>query len=261
MEPHVTEPTVAVAPEPVSEPPPPVVPATTTTRRVFTGPLLAWAVLIGVVAGVAAGYRVQQGRPEVPPPPLVAAAPNYPVAEPGVKIPELPAAEDTQARRQGDLRELLLPRPDGAKDWENPPTLTGWTSLEDLATGLTSGDGEYFRRLSEDGFRRAAERTWTDGDLDVDILIIQFLPGKAAAFEWHQEDVGRDDMSSKTVEPIPGTGTGRVTAWKTPQADSAYTAMATAVRGDLALTIWFASDKPIEIQRVKDLSARQAALL
>ncbi|HET6352843.1 hypothetical protein [Streptomyces sp.] len=79
--------------------------------------LLAVAAVIGISAGTAVGYKVLADRPATPlsalnQPGLAYRAEPLPEEE----VPEpLSAAEDRRVKSDGDLRKLLLAKPQGAR--------------------------------------------------------------------------------------------------------------------------------------------------
>ncbi|GAA2427834.1 hypothetical protein [Streptomyces macrosporus] len=85
---------------------------------------------------------MQADRAPTPLPPLSRAEPSYPKKPlPKDREPEpLTAEEDRRVRTDGDLRDLLLPAPEGAREDEGLPALDGgWVPVDDY-TGLYEED-------------------------------------------------------------------------------------------------------------------------
>ncbi|MFJ9816894.1 hypothetical protein ACIRU3_16770 [Streptomyces sp. NPDC101151] len=220
-------------------------------RRGRTTALIGAAALLGVVAGTCAGYVVQAGREPAKLPSL---------SQPVIKqakgdVEPLPAAQDRRLRTDGDLRKLLLKKPDGAREADWLPR-DGWM---DLATYADSYDnpGDKFSALVTDEFRRAAVTGWRAGSsYSAEIRLVQYRQDDSLAAvdashnlqDWAEAEPATDSWS------IPGTGDGR--AYVHNQS-SLYSAEAQAWRGDISMEIWVYSDKPIGKKAIMDLAERQ----
>ncbi|MEU4350074.1 hypothetical protein [Streptomyces sp. NPDC023838] len=210
--------------------------------------------MLGLVAGLCAGYIVQAGRAPTPLPPL-----SQPVvAQAKGKAPApLSAAQDRKARSDGDLRDMLLKRPAGASDAEYPAGHDGWLSMSEYAESFTRPAGA-FRQLVSEEFRRAAVADWREGSLGVRIRLIQFRDERAVASQdaldsaekWAGEESGHSTA-------VPGSGTGRVYTGGALDSGGHHRAEAFARRGSVLMELWLDSDEPIAAQKALDLAQRQ----
>ncbi|MFE3633209.1 hypothetical protein [Streptomyces sp. NPDC059168] len=226
-------------------------------RRGRTVRLAGAGALLGLVAGVCAGYLVQADREPTKLPPL-----SQPVIEQAEGETEpLPAAQDHKVRTDGDLRKLLLDKPRGARTASWVPQ-DGWLELAEYADFFKQ-PGEKFRALATDQFRRAAVTGWKTGTSTVDIRLVQYRQedSMAAADATHNLEEtagsGRTDSTS-----IPGTGDGTAYVHLRPIADFGvgrplYLAEAYAWRGDVAMEVWIHSSRPIAEREIKELARRQ----
>ncbi|MFJ2721997.1 hypothetical protein [Streptomyces sp. NPDC087437] len=224
-------------------------------RRGRTALLLATAAVLGLVAGTCTGCLIQADRKPTALPPL-----SQPVlAQAKGEGPEpLSAAQDRKVKTDGDLRELLIARPKGAKKPDFEPGKDGWLNMAEYADQLVDEDRE-FASLAEAEFRRAAGVAWTGhGTESVEVRLVQY----------HQEErlgasdrAGNWDTFDTDSWPIPGTGDGRVYISAEPETEPGYLPMykaqATAWRGDIAMEIWIYDTKPIPKSKIMDLAKRQ----
>lgn len=229
-------------------------------RRGRTTALVCTAAVLGLVAGVCAGYLVQADREPTELPSLA-----RPLAAPGKgEVPQrLPAAQDRRVRTDGDLRELLLEKPRDAEDLGWSEGEDGWMDLATYAETYQR-PGEQFDALLDDEFRRAAVGGWyVEGAYVVSIRLIQFrqeevlVAGEkvAGAKYWAAAQEDTDSW------PVPGTGDGRAYVHGLPTSEPGepplYTAEAHARRGDVAMEIWVNGDKRISKKTILDLAERQ----
>ncbi|MFF8845674.1 hypothetical protein ACF08N_23630 [Streptomyces sp. NPDC015127] len=241
----------------------PVTPGRGRRRRRRTVALIAAAAVLGVVAGTVTGYAVQYQREPTALPVL---------SQPGLRTPKpVPATADTTARSlnanrwvrtDGDLRELLLPKPKGATserkaDWHDLYSFSTWFEKE----------AAMFENLAEDGFRRCATVSWSvDGEVYVDIKLVQFREDEelnAAAFgeaqQWYLDD---DKWAGNEGEPIPGSPEGRTYIWDEPLREAGYEPLyqgrAVAWRGDIVMVVEYANNSgPVDEKDLKSLAKRQ----
>ncbi|MFE6624176.1 hypothetical protein ACFZBP_21580 [Streptomyces sp. NPDC008086] len=224
-----------------------------------TALLIAGAVVLGLVAGTCAGYLVQAERRPTKLPPL-----SQPVVERAEGVAEpLSAAEDRRVRTDGDLRELLLKRPKGARDPLIPAGSDGWLDLAGYADGYEE-PGEMFSDLVDDEFRRAAVASWRVGTThNVEIELAQFRQEEALAAGTHAETAyyWAEEKSDTRSWPIPGTGDGMAYVHDTPEQNAGYlpvySAEAHAWRGDIVMHVWVFDTKPISKEKIMDLAERQ----
>lgn len=232
----------------------------------FTGPLLSWAALLGVLAGAGIGYGIQASRPAEPLPPLFGEAPPIMYAAADVKPFVLPAEQDDKVRRDGDLRELLLPVPDAGTEYFGHHGEDNWLSLAEYVASIQEPESAV-SRLNGDNWRRTAARAWTlPGRVLVSITLHQFGNGAPSAGKWVDSDLDYDRESGRRVgqDPvIPGTGSGRLAVF--PRNDAAksapYSARASAWRGDIYMSVWFYSESPIDADQALETARQQAARL
>ncbi|WP_459737799.1 hypothetical protein [Streptomyces sp. E-15] len=228
-------------------------------RRRRLPALLTGAAVLGLIAGTCAGYLVQAGREPTALPPL--SQPR--LAEAAGPAPKpLSAARDRRVKVDGDLRRLLLKKPEGAREAVYRQGRDGWLNLTQLAESYNDPVGGYGAQLGDE-FRRAAVVDWReDGDRTVEIRLLQYrqqevLGAKDVAESgcyWAALDNDADSWA------IPGTGDGMAYAHRTPRTGSGasvYRAEAHAWRGDLAMQIWIYDTEPVPKKDILDLAKRQ----
>lgn len=257
----VTEPVVADERAASAEPAGPV--TRVPRRRGRTALLIAVAAVLGVVAGTATGYAVQYHRDPTPLPAL---------SQPEIRTPKpVPASADTTARAvsvnrwvktDGDLRQLLLPRPKGAKKEQD-------VELEDLYSFATwfEEESHMFEDLAVNDFRRAATVSWSKGGkVHVDISLVQFRETteiNAERFgEGQQAYLDEDDWAGNEGEPMPGSANGRTYVFDEPHREAGYEPLyqgrAVAWRGDIVMIIEYANNSgPVDEKDLKSLAKRQ----
>ncbi|MEU1464368.1 hypothetical protein ABZ467_27425 [Streptomyces sp. NPDC005727] len=220
-------------------------------RRGRAARLIGAGALLGLVAGVCAGYLVQADRE-----PTKLSSLSQPVIKQAKGEAEpLSAAQDRKVRTDGDLRKLLLAKPRGARDLDWLPR-DGWLDLAAYADGYTR-PGDKFRSLVTDQFRRAAVTGWkTDASYSVEIRLVQFRQedSMAASDTSHNLEDWAEKKPATESRAIPGTGDGR--AYVHDRAPS-YSAEAHAWRGDIAMEIWVYGTTPISGKTITDLAERQ----
>ncbi|MFF5407656.1 hypothetical protein ACFY8K_32925 [Streptomyces misionensis] len=236
-------------------------PAAPVRRRGRTAGLIAGAAAFGIVAGACAGYVVQAGRPPTGLPSL-----SQPVLRQGKgDVPLLTAAEDRQVKTDGDLRELLLPKPRGARD--DGTGDDGWMDLVEYAT-YSEHPGATFRYSLQSQFRRAAVTGWETGaTYAVEIRLVQYHQDQEAGAREHVKDqeawVGsKQDTGSW---PVPGAGDGMAYVHDRPRTRPGYLPMyeaeAYASRGDIVMEMWITDSKPVSKEKIMDLAKRQVGRL
>lgn len=115
---------------------------------------------------------------------------------PKLTLPALPSGSprpfapgNTPEIHHADLRDLLLPTPEGAKeDEELPSPKGGWVTIEDYTGLYGKEDGEELRqRLVDDAVRHIAARGWTMPDgTRTSVHLLRFNSGAAANY-FHAE--------------------------------------------------------------------------
>ncbi|MEU5740351.1 hypothetical protein ABZ784_20465 [Streptomyces tendae] len=241
---------------PVAEAPAP--PRSRPRRRGRTAALICAAAVLGLVAGTCTGYLVQAGRE-----PTRLPSPVQPLAAPGAgEVPKrLPAAQDRRVRTDGDLRELLLKKPRGARDPEWPEGNDGWMDLAAYAETFQRSS-EQFESLLADEFRRAAVGGWyVEGSYTVTIRLIQFRQEEVLVTAEANEGAQywADDVDGESW-PVEGTAGGRAYVHAPsgePEEGPTYTAEAHARRGDILVEIYVEGEKRISKKTILDLAERQ----
>jgi len=221
-----------------------------------TAVLTGIAAALGIVAGIGAGHLVPAGR-----------------ATPAAHAPDAPDTEadaetdsKTGSKAEGDLRELLLPRPAGAQDALFNAETDGWLTLPEFAELYKQPTGAFTRLLAEE-FRRAAVADWREGTYSVEIRLVQYRQEHAqgARESVATARIWSEDEAGTTSERLPGTADGRAYTHSEPVQESGavpvYSAEAFAWRGDVAMEIWVYDSEPIPINKITDLAKRQMGRL
>lgn len=216
-----------------------------------TGLLFSSAVVVGLLGGAGAGYAVQKHRAPTPLPPLDAAVPVAAAAAPAFKAD--PAVDDV-AKLDGDLRNLLIDKPSGAKDPDFEPGLS-WVSSYELAE-FARADDKDFVELGNAGFRRAAQRAWQVGGQTVEIDVIQFrTTAGAKSFE------GYEGVVDGTAD-VTGTSGHAYSSDAQTNLDGDHWGMASYVHGDVVVfTFIFDHAKAVNASDVAAIAGQQAAKL
>ncbi|MEU7049243.1 hypothetical protein [Streptomyces eurythermus] len=223
--------------------------------------LLAGAAVLGLVCGLCAGYLIQAGREPTELPPL--SQPRLEQAAAGASAP-LPAARDREARTDGDLRRLLLRKPDGARA-AGSVAVGGWVSLPALAQAYDDPAVAYDWLLDQE-FRRGTAVGWIEGGTRaVEIRLLQFRQEEVlGAKEQVQEGNLQNYFADADVWAIPGTGDGKAYTHRRPRSRdgvSVYRAEADAWRGDVYVSVRMYDTKPIPKKAIVDLAKRQVERL
>ncbi|MDH2409708.1 hypothetical protein [Streptomyces chitinivorans] len=236
-------------------------------RRGRTALLLACAALLGAVGGLAGGYTVQADRAPTPLPPLSQAKLSYPKKPlPEDEAPEpLTAEEDRRVRTDGDLRKLLLDRPEGAREPEPSLGTDGWLSPSAYAREFEN-PGYMFTYLTGGDLRRVASAGWQQGRYrTVVVSLAQFREEKnrfALEYAQGQQDyMSHEDHAGNDGTALKGSGNGRYYVFDEPRRESGYLPMhrarAIAQRGDIMMDIWIYDTKPIAKRDIRSLAERQ----
>lgn len=190
-----------------------------------TGLLFSSAVAVGLVGGVVSGFAIQHARPATPLPPIAHTLTSAVV--PLAAVTPDPKTDDG-AKLDGDLRDLLLAKPAGAKDDALIPA-RDWLTIGDLAEYFRKPDGE-FTALNAEHFRRAARAVWVAADgTRVEIDLVQFRSGDDAGTYFAAEGFAVD-ASSPTVA---GTGTGYLGWYDAKGRDGMFTGYGLVRHGDV----------------------------
>lgn len=242
-------------PEAVPEPPP-----YKPRRRGRTTALIAAALVLGVLAGGGAGYRIQQERKPTPLPPLT--GPVLAQAKgAGPDVPALPVAQDRDAVYDGDLLKLLLPTPKakGTKELDRR-----WLPLIEYADSFTK-PGVAFDNFAENDFRRAATAEWEDArDTFVTVNLAQFRDEATVYTGTHltaQESFSGDDPDYSDTVPVPGTVDAEVWGSAAPERKDGYLPLykgrGMARIGNIFVDVFVDSAHPVKARTVMSLIKRQ----
>ncbi|MFJ6988480.1 MULTISPECIES: hypothetical protein [unclassified Streptomyces] len=251
----------AETPGPQDQDPPPGEGATPARARPRgrTTLLIAAAAALGVLAGTCTGYLVQADREPTALPPL-----SQPTVEQSRGKPPRPlsATTDKQVRNDGDLRELLLKKPRGARDAEWMEGRSGWLDLADYAD-FYGQPGSAFGDLAAAEFRRGAITGWQTGAPGTRIVEIRLLQYRNQE-ELQARNAAEDAQVDSSLEDgtdswsIPGTSDGMAYVHRRSSGSAfPYNAEAFAWRGDIAMELWVYGTEPIGKKTVLDLAARQ----
>ncbi|MET8270364.1 hypothetical protein [Streptomyces sp. NPDC005096] len=262
----VAEPVVEPAPAPVAESGAPATPGKPRPRG-RTTLLIAAAAVLGIAGGTAVGYGVQADRAPTPLPALSQPNLAYPAkALPADKVPDpLPVSQDRQRKTEGDLRELLVSKPSGARNARFPFSTKGWRSLDAYVREFKSEDF-MFETLAEADVRRIAAANWLQGQYrGVGIRPVQFRSGAELGASDHANDQlaympYAKEGAGNAGDPIKGSGNGRYFLYKAvnkPGYLPVYQARAIAQRGDVMLDITIFDTAPISKKDIRTLAERQ----
>ncbi|MGW3826817.1 hypothetical protein ACWEAF_32080 [Streptomyces sp. NPDC005071] len=262
----VAEPVVEPAPAPVAESGAPATPGKPRPRG-RTTLLIAAAAVLGIAGGTAVGYGVQADRAPTPLPALSQPNLAYPAkALPADKVPDpLPVSQDRQRKTEGDLRELLVSKPSGARNARFPFSTKGWRSLDAYVREFKSEDF-MFETLAEADIRRIAAANWLQGQYrGVGIRLVQFRSGAELGASDHANDQlaympYAKEGAGNAGDPIKGSGNGRYFLYKAvnkPGYLPVYQARAIAQRGDVMLDITIFDTAPISKKDIRTLAERQ----
>ncbi|MFF2039558.1 hypothetical protein ACFVVX_03960 [Kitasatospora sp. NPDC058170] len=213
--------------------------------------LLTSALVLGTVLGGAVGYGIQAQRPPTPLPPLQVARPAYPaeVVDPAAAA----AAAPRPLAVDGDLRKLLITRPDGSEVWGDYPDTPSWVSVGDLAERDGKADVSFKDYLRE-GLRRAAGVSWKKGGVKYRVTLLQYGPDRAA-----EAMVRAKNFSLKPF--VEGVNGGyRVESSPDYWAESTeqyYYGYAVARRGTVVLEVEVYAPQAVQAEDLKDIAKRQ----
>ncbi|MFD3698462.1 hypothetical protein ACFWUZ_20320 [Streptomyces sp. NPDC058646] len=242
-------------PEPEPEP------AARRRGRAGTPLLIAAAVVLGVLAGTVTGYAVQYHRAPTPLPPL---------AQQTLVAPEPLAPDDTTThktinanrwhRSDGDLSELLLEAPAGAKRISAP----GYLGLAEYA-GLYERPDRAFTALQGDGFRRVVSTAWEQGDRYTEIQMTQFKGRGGAVGDMGDSLHSISDDAGNPGSEVAGLPPADAHVWVFSELtrEAGYEPMrearALVRRGDIVAEIFWVESRGAAISEndVIDLAKRQ----
>jgi len=221
----------------------------------------AAAVVLGVLAGGAAGYAAQDASAPTPLPALAVAQPKYPAVHLAVAPSALPASEDDMVRTDGDLTKLLVPAPAGATAVDPSGNIDFWLNIAQVAEGFDN-PGQEFANLSDAGFRRAAEANWEQGgDVFYEIRLVQYSHAEEASSLQYEQGIldftrtwtGSQGVALPTTDDdLAFAGTKSHTSGNTY-----YEGRALGVHGDIAVEIFVQSPGPVSTRTVETVLQNQ----
>ncbi|MFF5976677.1 hypothetical protein ACFY7C_34750 [Streptomyces sp. NPDC012769] len=241
-------------------------PAAAPRRRVGrTVALIAVAAVLGIIGGTAVGYGIQADREPTPLPALNQPGLAYP-AKPlpkGQQPVALSAAEDRQAKADGDLRKLLVPRPAGAREAEFAPD-DGWQDLASYAAGFKD-ESWMLEFLNESAVRRIAVRAWDSGEhRTTTVQLVQFRPSDLRGAVDHAEDqmsyMDEEKYAGNGGDALKGSGNGRYYLYPVDRKAGyldLYQARAIFQRGDVMVDIHIFDTKKISKNDIRTLAEKQ----
>ncbi|MFJ8075659.1 hypothetical protein ACIQ7Q_17380 [Streptomyces sp. NPDC096176] len=251
-------------PDATAQPTPPV--AVRRPVRWGRGALIvAVAAVLGCVGGIGVGYGVQAEREPTPLGPLAQQGLGYPDKPlPAGQEPEpLSAVEDRQVKTDGDLRKLLVPRPDGARKSDRVLLEEGWVSLASYALYFESED-YMFETLVAADVRRIAATAWEQGQYKrTNIHLVQFHSAAGAsehAVGQHSYMPQDEDGAGNEGDPLKGSGNGRYYVYDVERKAGylpLYRARAVVQRGTVMADINIFDTKPIGKTAIRTLAERQ----
>jgi hypothetical protein len=184
-------PEVPPIPETLPQPVPPPAPK---DRRVLRA-VLRWtaAVVVFAVAGAGTAYGItRMERTDVP---GLATESDGRWAYPEIVKPPLPsgspgpfAEANTAGSHHADLRELLLPAPEGATPDKALQGTDGWLATKDFLAEYTEDDREEIgQTLTDSGLRHIAACGWTTDGTHTRIYLLQFDTAAATDYLFNEE--------------------------------------------------------------------------
>lgn len=220
-----------------------------------------------MLAGTVTGYAIQYDREPTPLPAL---------SQPDLRASKVvPADARTTARSvsahrwvktDGDLRDLLVKKPKGAKADELRLGIDGWVSVDEYAREYKD-PAWMLRSFAMNDLRRIASTSWREGDeVSVVISLVQFRDTKRPEALNMNEDQQRympgKEYAGNAGTVIPGSGNGRVWVYDEPHREAGYkplyAARALAQRGDVFMEIhYWNNSRPISKKAVMALAKRQ----
>ncbi|MFF8380736.1 hypothetical protein ACF07V_31890 [Streptomyces sp. NPDC015661] len=239
-------------------------------RRVLrTVGLITVAAVIGLVGGTAVGYGIQADREPTALPPLNQPGLAYPAKPlPKGQTPKpLAASEDRQAKAQGDLRKLLLPKPAGAKKAAFGPS-DGWMPVYEFA-GQFNEPGNALDNQLDLGIRRVAAASWTAGKFKTtEIRLVQYRANDTLGAQEYIENQQRympdEDYADNGGKELKGSTDGRYYLFPAQRKAGyldIYEARAYFHRGDIAVEIFVVDTKKISEKEIRSLAERQLGRL
>lgn len=226
------------------------------------------AAVLGIAGGTAVGYGIQAERASTPLAALSQPGLGYPAKSRSADQAPLTADQDRRVRTDGDLRKLLVDRPEGAEK-----TLTdelslgdGWEPIDQYAETNYKNPHHMFEALTEQGLRRVASVSWEQGKYrETEVHLLQFRSGDRLGAAEHLDSqleyMPRNERGAGNEgDAIKGSGAGRYFLHPVEREAGylpAYRARALARRGDIVLDIHIYDTVPIGKKAIRTLAERQ----
>ncbi|WP_371498401.1 hypothetical protein OG871_20375 [Kitasatospora sp. NBC_00374] len=225
------------------------------TRRIGTARLLIAAALLGPLLGAVGGYAIQASRPPTPLPSLQVGTPHYPAATldeqaAAAALPRPPAVD-------GDLRKLLISRPEGTEAWDNYGygDDSGWMTIGEKALSYGGADRE-FRSLVREGFQRDAYLAWKKGETRYLVELIQYdAKSSQSAVALVNELTGGQPLDGGTINGSYKASDKQYTY--SESTEKYYYGEAVARRGNVAMLITVYSPSQVNGDELKALAKLQ----
>ncbi|MFE3763442.1 hypothetical protein ACFXPI_16970 [Streptomyces sp. NPDC059104] len=218
------------------------VPPRPARRRGRTTLLIAAALVLGALAGTATGYAIQYHREPTPLPPLAQRKLDAPKALAPDGATTLKTINANRWHKtDDDLTKLLVEAPSGAKSEGS-----GYDTLDSHATTFEQSEPN-FRDLVTSGFRRITTTAWEQGDVAVEVELIQFKD-YAGAEDYRVGQSGyvsEEKFAGNGGATVPGIPAELGHLWvysKTYEKPGFYPvreARAVARRGDIVMLVYY----------------------
>ncbi|MFD0377156.1 hypothetical protein [Streptomyces sp. NPDC127112] len=207
-------------------------------RRGRTTALIATALVLGALAGTVTGYAIQYGRKPTPLPPLAQQKPGTPKAQaPNDATTVKSINANRWHKTDDDLTKLLVDAPAGAK-----VEADGYDAIDSFVMNFDRPEGG-FRTLLRDDFRRSVTRSWSQGDIAVDVQLMQFRDYKGADGwgEWQSDSKTAAEYAGNDGMAIPGVPqeAGHLWAYSKSADNGVRMARAVARRGDIVMWVFY----------------------
>ncbi|RKT05965.1 hypothetical protein BX286_3996 [Streptomyces sp. 3211.6] len=251
------------APElPPADPGIPDTPPAAPRRRGRTTALIAAALVLGALAGTVTGYAIQYHREPTPLPPLAQQKPATPKAQaPNDATTVKSINANRWYKTDDDLTKLLIDAPSGAK-----VEADGYETIDAFSTGFREAD-HALRGHLQDGIRRVATRVWKQGDVVVEVRLVQFRDFSGADGYQRGQAVYMPDKeyAGNGGAVVPGVGPGLGHVWVDSEAEEkpgyypVRSGRALVRRGDIVLDLHYFDTHGggIDEGSVLDLAKRQ----
>ena len=188
-----------------------------------------------------------------------ASYPGSPAATPSGRQTDAAATTPPAATFTGDLRTLLVPRPAGAKPWDEYAGSDGTLTL-DQTTKLFVDPTGVGNELRKRNFARGAVMHWSDGDVFVLIFLFQFDSATDSAA--YVADQGRNGVSGYAAKgEFSGISGSMLLTDETPDSNGDRSTITLTSHGDIATYITMWHPDTIDLTAATTLALQQQHLL